>query len=96
MVLFRRGWWVVGVPVLAALGASAIAWWLGTIVGNNGFAARMAEAAVGDVVQMDLQLRSLSALLVGPFAAITPIMLLSAFWPEPRAGQKAPAEPEAD
>ena len=40
--------------------------------------------AVGDVVQMDLQLRSLSALLVGPFAAITPIMLLSAFWPEPR------------
>ncbi|HMQ65907.1 MAG TPA: hypothetical protein PJ992_06415 [Arachnia sp.] len=96
VMLFRRGWWVVGVPVLAALGASAVAWWVGTIVGNNGFAARMAEAAVGDVVQMDLQLRSLSALLVGPFAAITPIMLLSAFWPEPRAGQKAPAEPEAD
>ena len=96
LVLFRRGWWVVGVPVLAALGASAITWWLGTIVGNNGFAARMAEAAVGDVVQMDLQLRSLSALLVGPFAAITPIMLLSAFWPEPRAGQRAPRQPAAD
>jgi hypothetical protein len=96
LVLFRRGWWVVGVPVLAALGASAITWWLGTIVGNNGFAARMAEAAVGDVVQMDLQLRSLSALLVGPFAAITPIMLLSAFWPEPRGGRGAPARPQAD
>lgn len=82
--------------MLAALGASAITWWLGTIVGNNGFAPRMAEAAVGDVVQMDLYLRSLSALLVGPFAAITPIMLLSAFWPEPRAGHRAPAEPRGD
>ncbi|MBK7821215.1 MAG: hypothetical protein IPJ61_09085 [Tessaracoccus sp.] len=94
VMLFRRGWWVVGVPVIAALCASAVAWWVGTLVGSNSFATRMAEAAAGDVVQMDLQLRSLSALLVGPFAAITPIMLLSAFWPERRAA--TPADAPAD
>ncbi|MFT3886862.1 MAG: hypothetical protein QM713_01675 [Arachnia sp.] len=96
LILFRRGWWVVGTPVVAALGASAVAWWVGVVVGNNGFATHMAGAAVGDIVRMDLQLRSVSALLVGPFAAITPIMLLSAFWPEARAAQKERRRAKAD
>ncbi|NHB86019.1 hypothetical protein G7085_19780 [Tessaracoccus sp. HDW20] len=53
----------------------------------SGFEERLAAAAAGDLVQVDLQLRALSALIVGPFAAVTPIMLLSAFWPEPRSEQ---------
>lgn len=83
-MLYRRGWVVTVVPIIAALFASLMAWRLGTIVGVTGFADRIAAASPGDVVQVDLELRSLSALLIGPFAAITPIMLLAAFWPEPR------------
>lgn len=92
MVLHRAGWVVTIVPPAAALGASLMAWRLGTIVGSSGFTQRLAVASAGDAVQVDLQLRALSALLVGPFAAVTPIMLLAAFWPEPPSDQ-AEGEP---
>lgn len=84
LTLYRRGWRVIVVPLVAALAASVVTWQVGLLVGQGGFAERLAQAAPGDVVGIDLQLRSLSALIVGPFAAITPIMLLAAFWPEPR------------
>ena len=82
--LHRFGWVVTVVPILAALAAAIVTWRLGIVLGPTGFVERLAAASAGDVVQIDLQLRALSALLVGPFAAVTPIMLLSAFWPEPR------------
>lgn len=87
LVLHKRGWVVTVVPMLAALGASLMAWRFGIVIGTSGFDERLAAASAGDVVQVDLQLRALSALIVGPFAAVTPIMLLSAFWPEPRIEQ---------
>lgn len=87
LTLHRRGWWVVAATLLGASAASVMAWRFGISVGQHDFLARLASAAAGEVVQVDLTLRSMSALLVAPFAAITPIMLLSAFWPEPAAKQ---------
>ncbi|GAA4902827.1 hypothetical protein GCM10025789_22050 [Tessaracoccus lubricantis] len=82
-VLYRRGWLVIVGSIVAAAAASLMTWRLGLIVGDTGFAQRLASASAGDVVPVDLQLRALAALLVAPFAAITPVMLLAAFWPEP-------------
>lgn len=82
LVLHRRGWPVTVVPPLAAFAAALMTWRLGIIIGVSGFADRIAVAQAGDLVQVDLELHSLSALLIGPFAAVTPIMLLAAFWPE--------------
>ena len=87
MALNKRGWLVTFVPLVAALAAALMAWRLGLVVGQSGFTQRLASASPGDVVSVDLQLRSLAALLVAPFAAVTPVMLLAAFWPEPRDDQ---------
>ncbi|HHT14195.1 MAG TPA: hypothetical protein GX013_13680, partial [Propionibacterium sp.] len=51
-------------------------------------------ATPGDVVAVDLSLRSMAALMVAPFLAITPVMLLAAFWPEP-ADEQEIEEPES-
>ncbi len=94
--LHRLGWVVVVVPLLASLAASLVAWRMGLLVGQSGFAERLASAEAGDVVQIDLALRSASAVIVGPFSAITPIMLMAAFWPEPAlerpSEQRAPSD----
>lgn len=95
-VLQTRGWVVIAVPPLAAALAGLMTWRVGLVVGSSGFAERIAAAPVGDVVQIDLQLRALSALLVGPFAAVTPIMLLAAFWPEPPDGHGQAIESPSD
>ena len=84
VILHPKGWVVIGVPLIAALAAALTAWQTGLLVGESGFVDRLARAQAGDVVRVDLALRSMSALLVAPFAAITPIMLMAAFWPEPR------------
>jgi MFS family permease len=89
-ILHRRGWLVTFVPVLAAAAAALVMWRVGTMVGQTGFSVRLAAAEPGDTVPIDLQLRSMAALLVAPFAAVTPIMLLAAFWPEPRREQPRP------
>ncbi|WP_353081548.1 hypothetical protein [Tessaracoccus lapidicaptus] len=82
--LYRKGWVVIVAPLLASLAAAVVTWRVGLLVTEGGFVERLARAQAGDVVHVDLALRSASALLVAPFAAITPIMLLAAFWPEPR------------
>lgn len=92
VLLHRLGWIVTLVPAAAALLASLMCWRTGMVLGTSGFEERLAAAAAGDLVQVDLQLRALSALLVGPFLAVTPVMLLSAFWPEPR-GEQGEGEP---
>lgn len=96
LVLHRVGWRVIVAPLLGSSLAGAIAWQVGLLVGQGGFAQRLAAASPGDVVTIDLQLRSLSALLVAPFAAITPIMLLAAFWPERRPDAEAGQQPDGD
>ncbi|MHA6524937.1 hypothetical protein [Tessaracoccus sp. G1721] len=84
VILHRQGWVVIAVPLIGSLACALTAWQVGLLVGESGFVDRLAGAQAGDVVRVDLMLRALSALLVAPFAAITPIMLMAAFWPEPR------------
>lgn len=84
-ILFQRnGWWVCALAVLGAGIAGLVAWQVGLLVTPDDFEARLASAVGGSEVPIDLQLRSMAALLVAPFAAITPVMLLAAFAPEPR------------
>jgi len=89
VILHRQGWVVIVVPLVGALACALTAWQVGLLVGESGFVDRLATAQAGDVVRVDLALRALSALLAAPFAAITPIMLMAAFWPEPRVERPA-------
>lgn len=86
----RSGWWVCAITIAGAGLASFIAWQVGLLTSPHDFPERLASAVGGDVVPVDLQLHALPALLVAPFAAITPVMLLAAFWPEAKV--KTPAE----
>ncbi len=93
-MLFRRhGWWVSVLAVLGAGLAGLVAWQVGLLVTPEDFDERLARAVGGDVVPVDLQLDALAALLVAPFAAIIPVMLLAAFAPEP---QETVPPPEPD
>ena len=76
------GWLVCVHALLGGAVAALIVWQLGLLVSPNNFDQRLAAASAGDVVPIDLALHSLTALLVGPFGAITPIMLFTAFWPD--------------
>lgn len=82
LAFHRTGWWVCVLTVVAAGLAGLLAWQVGLFVTPNNFAERLASAVGGDEVAVDLQLHAKAALLVAPFAAITPVMLLAAFWPE--------------
>lgn len=87
-VWHRKGWLVTTIPLIGAFIASFTAWRMGLALSGSGFSERLATAGVGDVVPVDLELRALSALLVAPFAAVIPIMLMAAFWPDPADGQR--------
>lgn len=88
---FRQlGWFICLLAILVSGLGAVIAWQLGSLVGISDFDTRLAEAAIGDEVPIDLALRSLSSLLVAPFAAVTPIMMLAAFWPEHTDKSAAP------
>lgn len=76
------GWLVCVHALLGGTVGALIIWRLGLLVSPSNFDQRLATAAVGDTVPIDLDLHSLAALLVGPFGAITPIMLCAAFWPD--------------
>lgn len=78
----RRGWLVVALGVVGPLALAIVAWQTGELIGGSGLNERLAVAMPGDLVRMDLELHSLSALAAAPFGAITPIMLLAAFLPE--------------
>ncbi|MDO5676595.1 MAG: hypothetical protein Q4G35_03695 [Propionibacteriaceae bacterium] len=88
-VLYRRGWLVILGSISAGLLAALMTWRLGLVISGSDFAQRLATARPGDVVAVDLELHSMAALMVAPFAAITPVMLLAAFWPEPADEQPA-------
>mgnify|MGYP001005985643 FL=1 len=76
-----RGWWVCVAAVGGALAVCLLTWLGGMWILPPTFDARLAAASAGDIIPIDLTLHSMSALLVGPFCAITPVMLLAAFWP---------------
>lgn len=86
-----RGWWVCVAAVGGALMVCLLTWLGGMWILPPDFDSRLASASAGDVVPIDLSLRSMSALLVGPFCAITPVMLFAAFLPEPPSSVPAPS-----
>ena len=90
----RWGWGVCVVAIVGATMVALLAWGSGTLVTPGNFDVRLASAVPGDIVPIDLELRSWAALLVAPFTAITPVMLLAAFWPEPRTRKPPAAEPD--
>ena len=89
----NRGWWVCVAAVGGALVVCLLTWLGGMWILPPTFDARLAAASAGDIIPIDLTLHSMSALLVGPFCAITPVMLLAAFWPESPPHQVPPSEP---
>lgn len=91
LMFHRTGWWVCVLAIIGAALSAVAVWQFGSAVGEHGFSERLASAAAGDVVAINLQLRAHGALLVAPFLAITPVMLFAAFWPE---GERQ-SEPEA-
>lgn len=76
------GWWMCLLAIIACAIVGALMWQTGQLISPNDFDARLAAAKPGDVVPVDLRLRSLSALLVAPFVSMLPVMLLAAFWPQ--------------
>ena len=88
-----RGWWVCVAAVGGALAVCLLTWLGGMWILPPTFDARLAAASAGDIIPIDLTLHSMSALLVGPFCAITPVMLLAVFWPESPPHQVPPSEP---
>ncbi len=97
------GWPTALLAVGAGLLAGVVCWQLGQLFGPGPEAVRISEAAPGAVVRSSLQLRSLSALAVWAFAAITPVLLISSLGPDeedpatrrPRTGPGEPGpEPE--
>lgn len=71
------GWPVALIAVGAGLLAGLICWQTGQLFGPGSEAERIAAAAPGAVVTAALKLRSLSALAVWGFAAVTPVLLIS-------------------
>ena len=91
LMFHRTGPWVC---LLAILGAGAVGlgvWRAGLLMGQRNFAERLADAGPGEVVAVDLALHAPAALIVGPFTAITVVMLCAAFWPGPdQSSRRAP------
>lgn len=95
------GWPTALLAAGAGLLAAVVCWLLGQLLGPGSFEDRLATAAPDDLVPISLQLRSLSALAVWPFAAVAPVLLASALGPEEvqprlRRGQGAPVTVEEE
>ena len=73
---FRDLGWplVLGVCGLA-VAASLVCWLVGYQLGPGEFAPRLAAAAPGDLVPIELTLRAKASLLVWPFVAVVPVLL---------------------
>lgn len=96
----RRGWMCVPVALAAALMAALTCWGVGLALGPDGFDERIATAQPGDRVEIDFALRSWTAVVVWPFAALAPILVGSSLAPEtprPRGSRRrARAQVSAD
>ncbi|MGL4831522.1 MAG: hypothetical protein ACRCWS_02925 [Propionibacteriaceae bacterium] len=77
------GGWVTIIAGAGAATAAFAALGVGWILSPGPLAPRLANALPGDHVAIDFSLRSPSALLVWPFTAMIPILLLASFLPDP-------------
>lgn len=85
LLFHRAGWWVCVLAVVGGGLAALLAWQVGLLVTPDDFDDVLASAVSGEFVPVNLQLHARAALLVAPFTAITPVMLLAAFWPDRRS-----------
>ena len=86
------GWVCVPLAVLGSTLMGLLCWQVGALLGPDLFNQRLAEAAPGDVVPIDLTVRGPVALLMWPFGAVLVLMMLSALVPDP----EDPVEEEHD
>lgn len=94
------GWPTALLAVAAGLVAGVVCWRVGQLLGPGSFEERLAVAKTGDLVPISLELRSLPALAVWAFAAVTPVLLISSLGPDEEDGahrrRRRRAEEEAD
>ena len=86
----RRGWLLVPGALGAASLAALVCWGVG-IVGGQSLEQRIAAAAAGQSVPIDLALRAPVTLAVWPFAGLVPVLLWSSFAADPD-GSGGPGE----
>jgi hypothetical protein len=92
--LFRDNGWGVAILVLVAgFGAGLLCWWTGHRLGPDDFAARLAQARGGAVVEVELTLVARVALMTWPFAAMLPVLLGASLSTDPEAGGSDLPEP---
>ncbi len=79
IVAWRRfrdlGWPVVLLGTVTAVAAALICWEVGLHLGPQNFNGRLAAARPGDLVPIDLTLRTRVSLLSWPFFAVVPLLL---------------------
>ncbi len=74
--IFRRiGWPVVPLVLIGTVVAALVCWWVGWELGPGPFPPRLADAAPGSSVPIELTLRAPVAVLIWPFAGVLVILL---------------------
>lgn len=81
------GWWTVPVTCGLVLVAGIVCWQVGQWVGPQDFGTRLADAAVGELVPIDLRLRALGALAAWVVAACLTLMVITAVVRDPDEGR---------
>ncbi len=94
------GWPTALLAAGSGLLAGLVCWQVGELLGPGSFAERLTGALPGALVPIPLELRSLSALAVWGFAAVTPVLLASSLGPDDEdhttRWRRHPVEPEAE
>jgi hypothetical protein len=94
------GWPTALLAAGSGLLAGIVCWQVGELLGPGSFAERLTGALPGTLVPIPLELRSLSALAVWGFAAVTPVLLASSLGPDDEdqatRWRRHPVEPETE
>ncbi|OYO24351.1 hypothetical protein CGZ93_04425 [Enemella dayhoffiae] len=85
------GWPMVALALGSSMVMALTCWQLGWLLGPGALEPRLAAAKPGDVLPIELTLRAQAALMMWPFAACLPIMLLSALSPDPEEPPEQPS-----
>lgn len=87
------GWPVMVIGVVGAVVMALSCWQMGWWLGPGPFEPRLAAATPGMVLPIELTVRAHAAILVWPFGAVLPIMLLSSLLRDPE--ERARRVPQA-
>lgn len=83
----RLGWLSVPVMIVMALLAAVLCWQVGELIGPTDFDARLAAAAPGQTVPIDLELRARTAIAAWVLGACAALMVLTALVRDPDDGE---------